>query len=386
MSKIQCRFNRLQRTLAALTLAICLMQNSTYTFANQQEPPKIQIAIILDTSNSMDGLIDQTRNQLWQVVNEFTNAQQRGVTPVLEIALFEYGNDGISAKSGHVRRLNTFTRELDAVSEGLFSLTTNGGSEYSGYAIQSAVNNLQWSRSSNDLKTIFIAGNEAFNQGPVDYREAIRLAQQFDITINTIHAGNHEEGIRDNWKSGAILAGGDYLSIDSNQKIVHIVAPQDDLIAKLNTKLNDTYLPYGSQGAEKIQRQKQQDANSSGISAGLLAKRAESKTSAFYSNAEWDLVDALEEGTVNEESIVEIEDEILPEPMQGLTSKAKLDYVQKKAAEREAIKQEISELSRSRNAFVAGKKREQVAASPSVGDALSQAVKKQAEMKDFEFK
>ncbi len=31
--------------------------------------PVIQVAILLDTSNSMDGLIDQARKQLWRVVN-----------------------------------------------------------------------------------------------------------------------------------------------------------------------------------------------------------------------------------------------------------------------------------------------------------------------------
>ena len=376
---------RFYSSLITLTLVISLTLVSTNSLASQQLIPKIQIAIILDTSNSMDGLIDQTRNQLWQVVNDFSNAKQDGVTPMLEIALFEYGNDSNTAQSGFVRRLNTFTRELDAVSESLFSLTTNGGSEYSGYAIQTAVNNLQWSRSSKDLKTIFIAGNEAFSQGPVDYREAIKLASQYDITINTIHAGSHEEGIRDNWKNGAVLAGGDYLSIDSNQKIVHIVAPQDEQIAKLNTKLNETYLPYGSQGAEKIQRQKQQDSQSGGISSGLLAKRAESKASVFYSNAQWDLVDALKDGAVDEETLAEFEDDILPEPLQGLSTEEKLDYVQEKTIEREAIKQEISELSRSRKAYIAEKKRAQVAAAPSIGDALSQAIRKQAATKSFEF-
>ena len=97
--------------------------------------PRIQVAILLDTSNSMDGLIDQTRNQLWQVVNEFASARQNGVAPILEIALFEYGNDNNSRSSGYVRKLSAFTRELDQVSEGLFSLTTNGGNEYCGFAI-----------------------------------------------------------------------------------------------------------------------------------------------------------------------------------------------------------------------------------------------------------
>ena len=43
--------------------------------------PKIQLAILLDTSGSMDGLIDQTRNQLWQVVNELSMAKRNGITP-----------------------------------------------------------------------------------------------------------------------------------------------------------------------------------------------------------------------------------------------------------------------------------------------------------------
>jgi hypothetical protein len=46
--------------------------------------------------------------------------------------------------------LNDFTRELDQVSEGLFSLTTNGCNEYCGYAIKTATNDLQWSHNNTD--------------------------------------------------------------------------------------------------------------------------------------------------------------------------------------------------------------------------------------------
>jgi len=349
------------------------------------ELPRIQVAIVLDTSNSMDGLIDQTRNQLWQVVNEFSTARQNGVAPILEIAIFEYGNDGNASNAGYVRMLNGFTRELDAVSAGLFSLTTNGGSEYCGFAIETVVNGLQWSQSDNDIKTIFIAGNESFAQGPINYREAVRLAGQHGISINTIHAGSHEEGIRDQWQSGALLAGGDYMSIDANQQVVHIVAPQDDKIADLNARLNQTYVPYGDAGAASADRQLEQDALSSGISAGLLAKRAKSKASAFYNNAKWDLVDALEEGKVDAEELVQMEDEKLPEPMLGMSAQEKLDYVQAQTTERKRIKQEISELSESRSAYVAEKKREEIASAPSMSDALTNAIKKQAQQKNFAF-
>ncbi len=361
------------------------LANVPVTGIENVQRPRIQVAILLDTSSSMDGLIDQTRNQLWQIVNEFSAARKDGVTPILEIALFEYGNDGLSVDTGYIRRLSGFTTELDAVSEGLFSLTTNGGSEYCGYVIKTALKDLQWSQSDKDVKTIFIAGNESFAQGPVDYRKVAKLAVQNGITINTIHAGGREVGINDDWESGAMLAGGAYMSIDANQKVVHIPAPQDKKLAELNAKLNSTYIPYGAKGSEKVRRQMEQDELSGGISAGLLAKRATSKSSAFYKNAGWDLVDALEEGEVDETELAKMDETELPPTMKGLSDKQKMAYVREKTDERKKIKQEIAEVSKSRSEYVAKVKREQAAASPSMGDALTKAVKMQAEQKRFVF-
>ena len=33
------------------------------------------LALLLDTSNSMDGLIDQAKSQLWKIVNELAAAK-----------------------------------------------------------------------------------------------------------------------------------------------------------------------------------------------------------------------------------------------------------------------------------------------------------------------
>ncbi len=299
--------------------------------------------------------------------------------------MLEYGNDGNPRGKGYVRKLNAFTRELDAVSDSLFSLTTNGGSEYSGFAIKTALTELQWSRADSDIKTIFIAGNESFAQGPVRYQDAIELAGRFGVAVNTIYAGTHEAGISEGWQDGAQLAGGDYLSIDANRQVVHIVAPQDEKIAELNAQLNQTYIPYGSEGADKHRRQQEQDALSSDISVGLLAKRARSKISAFYRNSNWDLVDAIRDGLFDEDALEEIEAEDLPEPMQALAPRERADYVRQQAESRKLIQQQINELGEQRAAFVAEKKRELAAAAPSVGDALGHAVKKQARDKNFVF-
>ncbi len=350
---------------------------------NPIQRPKIQLAILLDTSGSMDGLINQTRNQLWQVVNEFTSAKRNGVTPILEVALFEYGNDGNPQDTGFVRMLNNFTRELDKVSEGLFSLTTNGGSEFCGFAIKTAVKSLNWSQSDRDIKTIFIAGNEPFTQGPVNYLDALNLAKQKGIAVNTIHAGDHQVGIETGWEKGAIWANGSYMSIDANRRTVHIISPQDKRIAELNRELNRTYVPYGKTGLRKSQRQMEQDQANANISGALLAKRARTKSSSYYNNSKWDLVDAMKDGEVSEDELVAMEEKTLPAAMRKMNTEEKKNYLKNKTTKRQAIKEEIIALSEARLKFVAEKRKEQAVAAPSVSDALTKAIKKQAKEKQF---
>ena len=346
--------------------------------------PKIQLAILLDTSSSMNGLIDQTRNQLWQVVNEFSKAEQNGIKPTLEVAVYEYGNNHLSASNGFIRQVSSLTGELDEVSEALFSLTTSGGSEYCGYAIKTAVTELPWSHSEGDIKAIFIAGNEPFTQGPVAYKHAIDLAKEKGIVINTIHAGNMQQGANTGWKDGALLAGGEYMSIDHNHKIAHFNAPQDDKIAKLNEKLNKTYLPYGNKGREKSRRQKVQDDNTKAISPALLSKRAAAKASSMYNNSSWDLVDAISTGKVELDKLDEKE---LPENLRKMTKDKRKEFVQSKVEERLELKKQISELSLERNMYVAEKKKEVGAPSPStMNEAVTSAIQKQGALKNYKFK
>jgi hypothetical protein len=170
--------------------------------AEAKDPPRspaIQIALLLDTSNSMDGLIDQAKSQLWSVVNEFIGARRDGHPPALEVALYEYGNDGLPAQEGFVRLVVPMTDDLDTVSERLFALKTNGGQEYCGQVIRDAVTQLAWSRSSDVYKAIFIAGNEPFTQGAVNYNASCRAAIEKGIIINTIFCGPMPEGEQTGW-------------------------------------------------------------------------------------------------------------------------------------------------------------------------------------------
>jgi hypothetical protein len=147
----------------------------------------IMIALLLDTSNSMDGLIDQAKSQLWKIVNEVAAAKSAdGKQPNIKIALYEYGNAGLSADEGYIRRVSALSEDLDVMSEQLFSLSTNGGSEFCGQVIKTALNQLEWSASNADLKMIFIAGNEPFTLGSVSYEQACSAAKEKGVVVNTI--------------------------------------------------------------------------------------------------------------------------------------------------------------------------------------------------------
>jgi hypothetical protein len=278
-------------------MLVLALSAATFSHAHADaREPKIQIAILLDTSGSMDGLIQQTREQLWRIVNTFATAKKDGRRPNLELALYHYGNDGVSASAHHVQRLVPLTTDLDRVSEALFRLTTNGGSEYCGAAISHAVSELEWSDSPRDLKLIYIAGNEAFTQGPVDHRQVLRSAIARGIVVNTIHAGTQEQGVSDGWAQAAALADGHFLFIDSNRAVAHVAAPQDEELARLAQEMNQTYVAYGSKGREAVARQTAQDKNALSASPSSMASRAAAKASSMYRNDEWDLVDAAKEG------------------------------------------------------------------------------------------
>jgi len=340
----------------------------------------IKVALLLDTSNSMDGLIDQARAQLWEIVNELSYARCDHERPDLKIALYEYGNDQLSNDNGFIRQVSPFTNDLDYISEKLFSLTTNGGSEYCGQVIQTSVNQLEWGSNESDLKLIFIAGNEPFTQGPVNYLNASTYAKEKQININTIYCGNYNDGITSMWQHSAKLTNGDYMSIDQNQQTVHISSPYDDYILELNIKLNKTYIPYGKQGKLKVATQSLQDSNASKYGKANEVSRTVSKSSSFYKNSSWDLVDAeTEEKDFN---YSKINKQLLPKELQKKSDKELERYVTKKKAERILVQQKIQEENNKRKKYIALEKKKN-SSNNNLENAMLNAIKKQGKQKNY---
>jgi hypothetical protein len=157
--------------------------------------------------------------------------------------------------------------------------------------------------------------------------------------VHTIFAGDRREGEQSGWRQGAILAGGNYMSIDANQHIVHVETPQD-------------------------------------------RKLARSKASSLYNNANWGLVDAVEDGIVKLENLGT---DTLPAEMKAMDNEVKARYVAGKAAERKKlIKKEIAVLSKARDEYVAAKAQQAAGdAASTVNDALTAAIRDQGHKKGF---
>jgi von Willebrand factor type A domain len=370
--------------LAATTINLVSAKEPAMTTpAKETKKPLVQIAILLDTSGSMDGLIEQAKSQLWRIVNEFAKSKQDGVTPEVQVALYEYGKTSLRADQGWVRQIQPLSTDLDKISEELFALRTNGGDEYCGWVIKDAVNGLAWSPASDAYKAIFIAGNEPFTQGPVNYAESCKTAITKGIIVNTIHCGNEAEGINTKWKAGADLADGKYLVIDQNRAVVSIEAPQDKEIAKLGVELNKTYIAYGVAGRDGAARQERQDANVATLApaSGAVAQRALAKASVNYRNSSWDLVDAVSEKKAD---IAKLKTEELPAEMQKLNADERKAYVETKSKERAEMQAKIATLNSDREKYVAARLKE-VAGTNTLDAVVISAVREQSAKRNFKF-
>lgn len=360
--------------------------------AEKDDRAVIQIALLLDTSGSMQGLINQARTYLWKVVNDMTLARQNGKLPAIQIALYEYGSGRLSSKDAWVRQVLPFTDDLDKVSDELFKLKTGGSEEYCGAVMDRALKELKWNTENPDaLKLIFIAGNEPFNQGNVPYAPVIARGLECGITVNTIYCGSAGDGDSVLWKDGARKGDGSFLNIDHNAAPPEPETPYDAELATLNVSLNGTYLAYGFQEvrAEKLERQARQDKLTEAASPAAAAGRIAAKANkAAYRNTSWDLVDLYEEQ--GSRAVEELGNTgILPEELKGKSAKEVEAVVKEKAEERARLQKKIADVGRQRDTWLNKWKAEQSASgggkANTLDDAIIQAVRRQAGRKKFSF-
>ncbi|MCY7291961.1 MAG: VWA domain-containing protein [Ferruginibacter sp.] len=318
--------------------------------------PKIQVAILLDVSGSMDGLIEQAKAQLWNMVNTLGKAKCDGtVSPKIEIALYEYGRSNNDVKAGYVKQINGFISDMDSLSENLFNLKTNGGDEYCGQVIYTSLQQLQWDAAPENYKVIFIAGNEDFLQGSLHYTKACTEAKNKGVIVNTIYCGDKIQGIKEHWNLAGECGNGSFTNINQNAKDEDMPTPYDSLLYTYNDKLNSTYISYGYAGASYKTKQAKMDVANASMSKSAQIKRIKAKSNAaVYNNAQWDLVDAKDKG--GEVALEKIDKKELPDSLKNKTTDELKKIVSEKSKERNAVQTEIAKLNTQRDVYIAAEK------------------------------
>lgn len=340
----------------------------------------VDLALCLDTSGSMSGPLDAARMQLWEIVNELALLEP---TPRLRVALLSYGNPTNTAAQGWVKVEIPLTENLDDVSERLFELTSDGGTEYVARAVNVAVQELDWAESDNALKLILVAGNEDADQDPELRPEvASEEANRLDIMVNAIFFGSANGEAADTWREMTDLGGGQFSTFNPSQNASDVVTPFDIDLTDLGASLNETSIPLGRAGEEALEAQIEQDHRAKELGSAAAANRVQTKAGALYKR-DWDLVDLVESGKTVLDDVDETQ---LPGFMQRMTWPERHDFVDEMMFKRSELRQSIAELVAQRNQYIADHA-EALGLGDSAGlvDAVRGAIRTRAEERGYNF-
>ncbi len=362
------------KTLIA-SLALCLSAEAAR--ANDDKKGVVDLVFCIDRSGSMQQVIETAKKKVWGIVNEIAQAKP---SPIVRIGLIGYGS------ADRDLRFFPLSGDLDKVYEHLLTFKVDmGGDEWVGHAVKSAAERMEWSNEPKALKIIFMVGNETAAQGREDlmYTKTAPEAIRKGIQVNAIYCGRPGADEERTWRELASLADGTYTMIDISGGEVTIATPMDQRLIELNQKLNTTYLGFGREAEAGKKAQESADRASSSVGgAPAAAARAEAKAKDAYGNSGWDLVDAAKRRDFD---LAKVAKEELPAEMRGMTLEQRQAHLEKKAAERKAVQDEINKLGRERQAFID----EELKKAPKKDGAFDEAVRKtlrsQAEKKGFSF-
>ncbi|MGF1581667.1 MAG: hypothetical protein ACFCD0_20250 [Gemmataceae bacterium] len=351
--------------------------------ADPQGSARVQIAILLDTSGSMRGLIDQARCQIWNVVNTLADARRGGKRVTLQVAVYEYGSGRQQQSNGYIRQVTNFTDDLDEVSRALFSLHAGGSKEYCGQVIRDAVGELNWDQSPSVYKAIFIAGNEQFDQGAVTFGSVLPKLRNESIVLNATYCGSRYSG-KELWEAAAKAAGGTYTVINHNHKIPNLSTPMDPDLRKLNRQMSETFVWYGPNAGKAKKNQEQQDKNAARMSDQAFASRMATKIGHLYIHVQSDLIDAIQHGHVELDNMPERK---MPESLQRMTAQERKRFVAKLTKRRDEIRRKMATVIANRQRFLNQKMNDKANgeknASQAWGEALTRIVRGQASARGY---
>ena len=352
-------------------------QVRNYTTGNST----LEMVFVLDTTGSMGGLLEGAKQRIWGIVNE---VMQSASHPSVRVGLVAYRD----RRDEYVTKVLPLTTDLDQVYSTLMSYRAEGGGdapEDVRRALADGVRKAGWSpRKQGIAQIIFLVGDAPPHE---DYQDEPSTATttaeavKAGMIVNTIQCGN-EPGTQPVWQAIAQNGEGQYFTIAQDGGVQAIATPYDKELSELGAKIGATYMAYGGGGGAEGEsyraaargRQASTELTVASLApAPAAADRAVNKAvnSEAYAG---DLLTNLENGSAQLDSV---KDEDLPDDLKKLDPAARHKEIEKRLAERKALRNDILKLSKLRDEFIAAARKKQSGKPSGFDSAVAGALKEQ---------
>ena len=360
-------------SLFVLPLAASAQRSHSKTKPVKDNRDTLEMVFVLDTTGSMGGLIDGAKQRIWGIINE---VMQKPSKPRVRVGLVAYRDNG----DDYVTKILPITEDLDKAYTTLMDYQASGGGdtpENVRKALAEGVKKAGWSPSKIGLaQIVFLVGDappQNYAQEPdvlVTTAEAVRK----NMIVNTIQCGDLN-GTREIWQSIARRGEGKYFAIAQDGGVQAISTPYDTRLAELAAKVGKTYLTYGAKAKREVNVAAQSVSElriTTDAALGAQADRAVNKAVNSF-QYDGDLVQDVENESVK---IEDVKTENLPENLQKMTVAERKKEIDKRIAERKAIRAEILTLSKLRDEFIAAERKKKGQAN-GFDTAVAQALREQ---------
>lgn len=252
----------------------------------------------LDLSGSTNGLLDDVREKIWEIVNQVNSYRP---APEFRIGVIGFSRPSFKQENAYVKVLQQLTTDYDLLNFELYKLkpSIEKGDQIVGAALKASVRNMDWSEDADAIKIVYLVGNGMVNAGGNDYyRESCELAVKKGIIINTLYCRtrNNVEKELPGWREIARIAGGEQYDIRIHKRTPLVLSSTNSVALKeISGRLSKTYVYYGKDGAERNRIMAMNDEKALQASEMTFESRMFYKISDRFQFHQqyWDLVDYL---------------------------------------------------------------------------------------------
>ncbi len=184
--------------------------------APPDQAPRLDVAFVIDTTGSMADEIEVVKGQVGKIMDRVQSGQPK---PDVRFGLVLYRDHG----DAYVTRSFQFTRDIDAIANDLQEVEADGGGdtpEAVSEALRVAVDELNWDRSQDCGRLMFLIGDAAPHQRGRGFRAELARARQLGIKLHAWGCSGILESGDSEFREMAQIGGGDFQYLTYRQQVV----------------------------------------------------------------------------------------------------------------------------------------------------------------------